>query len=480
MQSPRAPQLKDSPLPSWPVALALCAGGVVLFGLFFQHVFYGDAPLQLVSYRAHQPTGHRLHYWLTTGLGALGLSPLTAIQAASFVPAGLALGVLYTALVRAGARRSGALVGTLLLAMTPSALFFATTVEVHGLQLLGASVGLLCAVHMARPSSPSLAALWAWSLLAIVALGATHPMNLQAGGGLAVLFLVGLRARGASTRAMLLVAALAALGVAAVAVLVSYGYLDRQGWSVGVLLDSFKWRWSAPAPGSELPAPLANGLHAVIEPAAWLLLVGALGLLSLGRKKRGLGLGLLAWVLVPALVLMGPDFTERGAYFIVALPALALGAGHLASQSRVLGAICLVALLGQAQLAIQGIRAWDQPAPEEAQAWLDGLSRVSAGRGILLSEDAQQQDWARRYLGMPTDNLRLFLALPEPELVAFAETFTAYAKKRASEGEPLFLPAAIIELAPEIPPLATAVDILRREIEFQPVEAPGFRGYKGR
>jgi len=485
MQSSSTTAPEETPKPVWPIALALGAAGVVLFGLFFQQVFYGDAPLQLVAYRAHEATGHRLHFWLTEVLGKLGLSPLMAIRAASFIPAGVALGVLFLALVRAGCGRGSAVLATLLFAFTPSALFFATTVEVHGLQMFGASLALFSAVHIARPKSGGIAGLLGWSLLAIVALGATHPMNLQAGLGLGVLFLVGLRARGASPRVMGLVALGTCLLVVGVAAIVSYGYLDRQGWSVGVLLDAFKWRWDQTVPGSDLPAPLANGLNTVVRPAAYLLAAGLVGLVTLavhpraGSDERGLGAGLLIWVLAPALILMGPDFTERGAYFIVALPALALGTAALATRSRALAALIVVGIFAQARLAIHEIRAWDEPAPEEARAWLDGLAAVSGGRGILLAEDAQQQDWARRYLGMPTDNLRLFLPLPESELRAFAQNFATYSKRRASLGEPLFLPARVLELAPEIPPLGIAVDILSQEIEFSPVEAPGFRGYKG-
>jgi hypothetical protein len=483
MQSSPHPAAKPS---TWPLALALAAAGVVLFGLFFQAAFYGDAPLQLLAYRAGEPTGHRLHFLLTELLGSAGLSPLTAIRAATFIPAGLSLGVLFAALVRGGASRPGALVGTLFFALTPSALFFATTIEVHGLQLFGVALASFAAVAIALPTPRSgLLGLFGWSLLAIVALGATHPMNLQAGPGLAVLFWVGLRSRGANARITWAVAGAAGLAVVGVAAIVSYGYLDRQGWSVGVLLDAFKWRFDLTAPNSDLPAPLANGLNTVVKPAAYLLATGALGLLAMtlcpraARHERGLGAGLWVWAVVPALILMGPDFTEHGAYFLVALPALAMGTAHLATRSRVLAGLLAVALLAQAQLAVRAIRAWDKPAPAEAEAWLEGLAAVSRGRGILLAEDAQQQDWARRYLGMTTDNLRLFLPLPQPELEAFARQYAAFAERNAERGEPLFVPARVVDLAPEIPPLGLAVQILREKLEFSPVAASGFRGYRG-
>ncbi len=468
---------------TWALALALAALFTVVFAFGFQAAFYGDAPLQLLSYRRGLPTGHRLHFYLTEGFAGLGLSPLGAIRAASFVPAGLAIGCLFAALIRAGLAWFPALLGTLLFAATPSVLFFSTSVEVHGLQLLGVSLAFFAALQIGHPSATSgMLGLLGWSALAAVALATTHPMNLAAGLGLGALFLVGLRARGASRTKTLAVGAAAGALLLFAALLASYGYLDRQGWSLAVLLESFRWRFETTLPGSDRPVLLHNFLEAVALPAALLLALGLLGLVLEALRpsvSRGLPLALLLWVLGPVLLLLGPDFHERGAYFLVALPPLALGVACLAARGRGLALLAALAILAQGGLAVSEVRAWDRPPPPEAEEWLAGLKLLSGGRGVLLAEDAQQQDWARRYLGMPTDNLRLFLVLPEAELLAFAHTFTDWARAMANDGEPLWLPSRVLDLAPEIPPLQRATEVLEESFRFQAVTARGFQGYKG-
>ncbi|MDF1800772.1 MAG: hypothetical protein P1V81_16475 [Planctomycetota bacterium] len=470
-------------------AVVVAGLATLLFAVAFQDRLFGDGPLQLLSYRRGEATGHALHFQLVAALGAFGLDVASAARAASFLPAGLALGLFHLALTTLGYARSSARVGVLALALTPSAFFFATTIEVHGLQLFGACVGFLLAALVVRPAS-SLPVRVSAFITAALALALTHPMNAPAGAGLLALAVVGLRSAGVATRRILLAGAALALLALAAGAWMTHHYTQRHNFEDGALLATFTWHPSLTSDQSGLPLPLHNLIEAVVRPVAWLWLPGLLGLAALWRSpaRRGLALGLTLWCLPLAVLLAGPEFHERGAYFLAAVPALALGAAELhrvglaAASSRLgLGLLALVGVSLSFQLAATflRVRAWDHAPPPEAAEWVAGLREVSQGRGVFLAADIYQQDWSRSWAGLQADNMRLFLALPMPDLEAQARNYALWAEAAAADGEPLWLDSAIIDLAPDLPPLARAVEVLREHFDFTPVTARGFRGYQG-
>lgn len=470
-------------------AVVVAGLAVLLFAVVFQERLFGDGPLQLLSYRRGEATGHALHFQLVQVLGALGLGVTTAARAASYLPAGLALGLFHLALTSLGYARTSARVGVLALALTPSAFFFATSIEVHGLQLFGACLGFLLAAIVVRTET-SLAGRVLAFIGAALALALTHPMNAPAGAGLLALAFVGLRSAGVAWRRILLGGTALALVALTAGAWMTYHYIQRHNFEDGTLLATFRWHPSITSDQSGLPMPLHNLVEAVLRPVAWLWLPGLLGLAALWRcpQRRGLALGLTLWFVPLVVLLAGPEFHERGAYFLVALPALALGAAELhrlglqaASQRLGIGLLALVALSLSFQLGttVLSIRDWDRPPPPEAAEWVAGLREVSAGRGIFLAADIHQQDWSRSWAGLQADNMRLFLALPLPELEAQAHQYALWAVAAAEDGEPLWLDSAIIDLAPGLPPLARAVEVLGEHFDFTPVTARGFQGYLG-
>lgn len=462
--------------------------GALVFGLGFQASYYGDGPLQLQSYRLGRPTSHRLHFVLVELMTGIGLGPLAAARAASVLPAALALGVL-TALLQTVHRRIGlALAGALVLAATPSAFFFGTTIEVHGLQLMGATVGFAaawCAAHP-RPGA-GLGSLVGWVLLAAAALITTHPTNLAAGLGLTVFLWRGLRARGVSrsaARRVFVALGLAAVGLAGLA---AWLYFDAQaGRTPANAMVPLLWEPSRTAT-SGLPQPLHNVLEAVVKPAGVLLVLGWAGLGVARARANAPGAfplsasahgALWLWTLGPAVALAGPDFHEGGAYFLVALPALTFG---LVLGARALGpsvpALLLVAA-ANASLTAGRIADANAPAPLDQQKFLAGLAAVTDGRGLYLARTQAEADLVERHLGIPTENLRYFVVLPPAERAFFVAKIGAWGRALVERGEPLFLHADALAEAARRPSLAEALTELSRGATEVPVEAPGFRGVR--
>lgn len=466
---------------------------LLVFGLGFQRTFYGDAPLQLQSYRLGLPTGHRLHYFVTEGLAALGLGPLAAIRAASYVPAALALG-LFAALLRGiQGSAAAAVVGALVLGLTPSAYFFATTIEVHGLQLLGVVVGFGAAWRVAHPRpGAGVTSFVGLGALAVLALGSTHPTNLAAGFGLLAFLWQGLRARGFSRRASAGAFGAFALVCAGLASWIIPRYLSAEaGRTPGVLFGTFAWHFDRTAPGSEVPLLLHNFKEAVLVPTGVLLVMGWVGLGVARRRAKAavpppavLGaadhLALWLWTLGPAVVLIGPDFYEHGAYFLVALPALVTGAVFGArTLAPPLPVPTLVAVaVANGALAAGLVASEAPPVPAAYAPLLEGLDAVSERRGLYLARSKPEADVVERELGIPTENLRYFLMMPEEQRALFAERIAAWGAALTARGEPLYLHAEVLELAQSMPRLAAALEtILAGQVQV-PVAAPGFVGVR--
>jgi len=470
------------------VGVLVAVVSVLLFAFGFQETFYGDGPLQLQAYRTGRPTAHRLHFLLTELMAGLGLEPLQAARAASCLPAALALGAM-AGMLQATHKQIGlTLAGVVVLAATPSVYFFATTIEVHGLQLLGSVVGFAAAWRAAHPRPGAGLASLAWgSVISIAALITTHPTNVLAGLGLVVLVWRGLRARGISRQAAQRIFLGIGMAAVLVALVVSKTYLDPQSarTPMNVVLPLL-WEPSRTA-ASGLPQPLHNVLEAVIKPSGVLLILGCAGFAVARARASAPGAYALStsshwalwlWTLGPAVALAGPDFHENGAYFMVALPALAFG---LALGARALGpsvpALLLVAV-ANASLTAGRMAEAKAPAPQDQQAFLAGLAEVTAGRGLYLARTQAEADLVERHLGIPTENLRYFVVLPPEERAFFLAKIGAWGRALVERGEPVFLHEDALIEAERRPALAEALSELSRDAEQVPVAATGFRGVR--
>lgn len=469
--------------------IALAAS--LAYALTFQATYYGDASLLLKTYRQGALTGHAGHGIATRLFTAVGFELETAMQIVSALPAGLSVGIMAMTLLRLGAGRGAALLATLFFALTPSVLFFGTTIEVHGLQLLGVSLAMYAGIRafgecsalrmVAREPQQSLPeadhrSALPWFALAVIALAATHPMNLPALAGLSLLALMGLSRRGVTSEQLAaFVAILAVLGIG-LALAASAVYKSRQGLSMGGLLQTFAWPLGEHAPdGSGAPALFYNFRAALLLPAAGLLGIGSLGLLFL--RSLMLGMALALWVLFPFLLVLGIDAHEHGAYFLVALPALTIGATAILEQLAVWaersfgkrGPLVTSLLVAYAFASMGHDNYRNQPKLEsfEDRSWLEAFGSFADGRGVFLAQDIQHQLAVRSHLGLQSENLRFYIALPEAELMEYMRVYRTWAREAADHGDPLYISEAVFDLAPSLPVLQLALDYLAKEFDFE-------------
>lgn len=354
----------------------LCAAtALAVLVLARQPRAFGDGPLLVFSYGLGNRTHHLLYGpWLELLSGWVG-DVRGAAYWASALPVAASVGLLAGVLRARGATVSAALWAAAALLVSPAVLFFGTTVEVHGLQLLGGAVGWLL---LTAPSSSNAPRALTLGLGGLLALGGTHPAHLPA----LVLFGAG-RAwteRRGSCRPFV-PWSLLLLGLLAFAGLL-WSYLDHN-------------RLEAEDTGS-----LAFGAHSFAAAWNWGLVdwgvLGALGWLSAlvlvrrGGADRERAWIALAWFAAMLSLPLAIDLDERGGYLISMAPALATltvraAAGFPARRAR------LLALAGTALLITQGLRTTDDlrsfnspPAP----ATLDTLRELEAhtgGQGVFLS-----------------------------------------------------------------------------------------------
>ena len=475
------------------------------FALTFQTTYYGDAALLLKTYRQGNSTGHAAHAVVTRLLSGSGFALEASARIASLLPAGIGVGLLVMALLRVGVRTGFAVVVALLFALTPSVAFFATTIEVHGLQLLGVCAAMYCGIRAfgdcpalrIRPQPPLITlpqssprSAFLWFLLAALCLALTHPLNMPALVGLAGLTLFGLLRRGMTKKRVAIVTLLlGGLGVL-LGLTVASIYKARQGLDLAGILATFAWPLGElAADGSGAPALFFNFRAALLLPAAGLLGIGGFGLLFL--RPRRLAFALSLWVLFPLLFVLGIDAHEHGAYFLVALPALSIGVAAILEQLAVWstptfgkrGPLVTTLLIGYAFASMHHNNYREELALDDfaEREWLDALGAFTNGRGIFLAQDLEHQTAVTNHLGLQSDNLRYFILLPEEEQMELMKVYRAWARLAADHGEPLYIPEAVFALAPSQPTLQATLDYLSEEFHFEHVALGGGYGiWQGR
>ena len=428
-------------------ALLPLVAGLLALGLYLGlpvERFFSDSPYLLHRVEVGAPPYYNVAYLPLGRLADLLLGSWLGAERALLVldAAAVALAVVVTGCLarRAGAGAAGTLAAAGLLALAPGALFFAGVIEVHAVQLAGASlaVGLALAAGDRPPGR-------AWTLVALAGLVAlvTHLSHVLLLPGLLVLArgrpaAEGERAvggmlapdtAGGERRGLTLgpagvpwiLGAVLALGglVAALVLVGPDGWRDRPAlqWlhTLVVFGDAFLGSLAerGPFPPSEALAYLGAELVAPLAFLAAGLVVGpVLALAPAERADEGAPAGsridgaarrrvvrraLVACV--PALlVLPQGGVLERGGYFLTLAPLLALvlglGVDRLArlaarrpgaSRAWVLRVLVLLALLGQLQLALAARAAFREAGPDARDWAAAAAARTTAGDSALVS-----------------------------------------------------------------------------------------------
>ncbi|MHC4375781.1 MAG: hypothetical protein ACYS26_04185 [Planctomycetota bacterium] len=359
------------------LALGLLCAGVALAVLVLarQPRAFGDGPLLVFSYGLGNRTHHLLYGpWLELLSGWVG-DVREAAHWASALPVAAAVGLLAGVLRARGSAVPAALWAAAAVLLSPAVLFFGTTIEVHGLQLLGGTLGWLMLTASSSKSAPRALGI---GVLGLLALGGTHPAHLPA----LVLFGAGrawIERRG-SCRPFV-PWALSLLGLLAFAGLL-WSYLDHnrleaedtRSLAFGAHSFAAAWNWGLVDWG-------------VLGTLGWL---GALVLARRGGADRERALLALAWFGAMLSLPLAIHLDERGGYLISMAPALAAltvraAEGFRAGRRRLLAAAGVVLLLTQGLRTAEDWRGFNAPPAPATLEILRELESHTGGEGVFLS-----------------------------------------------------------------------------------------------
>jgi hypothetical protein len=334
---------------------------------------------------AYVPLG-RLSCWLFGGwLGTEG-----ALDLLSALSVGGGVAVAAHLAERLGAGRLGTTLAGLLMAFAPGVLFFGGVIEVHAVQLFGASLAVLLAWRAHR--SPTRSA-WVLLTLAVLVAMVTHVSNLLLLPGLVALAWrvspdapIGFRI---TRRGLPLLAGL--VGVVAIGGL-ALASADFATWSVHPALQ---WLGTLIVFGQTFLSGLVQrGFFSASEALAYLdhELVAPLGLLALGLvgglfvalgrqdgEARTFARRALFAILPALIVLPQGGVLERGGYFMSYAPLLAVLVGvtvaRLAGAERRALFFASILIGAQLVLALEARSTFRAMAPE-ARLWARAASHL--------------------------------------------------------------------------------------------------------
>lgn len=370
----------SAPRPSRTWALVASLAALLAYVLLWQRsAYWSDGRDLLAAAEEGLWWGHHIVLYrplsqaVRLAFGALGLDAETALLALSSLATAVGVGATVLAAGALGARPVAAVAGGLLLAFAPTALFFATCIEVHAPNLCVAGIAALVLARRrasADPRPDALAVVLLGALLAI-----SHPSGLLAAPFLAAYALAGGRRIEPPRRWP--------LGLALLALLAWPAYLRFGTGTNAGLIRSAVTLPAARLPLGDLARELGGG-------AALLLALPALAVLPRrgepGRRARA-RLALAAALLLPyALVAPLGGIVERGAYFSSLLPALGVASAlALERCGRLALPLGAVLLAGQVPLGLREVRGW--VAGYEGVEWSRELIDEVGGRGYLFAFD---------------------------------------------------------------------------------------------
>lgn len=375
---PRDVQLDPLLDPSSRSLRAACVLFVLAFALFVALLparLYGDDVWFVRCIVQDEPfPSHFLYMPLArrfARLGAwLGLDPFLSLRALSALGGAAAVALGFAAARRRGLSASAALCFAALPACAASGLFFATAAELHALHL--AAVGLLawCLARL-HPEAPA-RRVFALGLAFTLVVGSHQSGVLLLPATIALGWLA-TRPRGTARRRRD-VAAFALAGLLGLGLMAACTRFESGRWvaadetaallSRGLAARARELGWR------ELTGYLSRDL---VLPAFGLVLTGALAWGALLRRRPALGAAV-ALALLPYLLFFPLfHFPERGAYYLVCLPALAGVLLLVLRESPPRPWLALVVLVALGSLA----------RPDELERWLGPLA--PAALAALLS-----------------------------------------------------------------------------------------------
>lgn len=390
----------------------------------------------------------------------LGWEAFEALRWMSLVCAAASAAVAARLARRAGWGARGQLGWGALFALTPGVWFFAQTVEVHGLQILGAALATeLALVARGRERRIAIALVAAAALLVVL----THAT--------AVLFVPALLA--------LAQGADASRGVPVERLLRGKGLLWTLGstalaaavvWFLAFRVERSPWLRPVQAPvgfgvaylerlrDDPLFGPgemLSYVVDELVRPSGLLLPAALLGLFVAGRRRGAFGFLAL---LVPYFVLfLQSGVREGGGYFTTLYPLMLwLGAATCARLRLPRGAPFAAAVAAMLLLA-QGLLAWRHRAQldrgRDARAWIAEVEEVCPPGSVLVTVSLPR--WhalsysPARYAG--TDLLRQFQLAPFSEVEAVAREWLGIIGNDVVSGKRTFLDADLFAGTDEPP-----------------------------
>jgi hypothetical protein len=475
-------------LATFAVAAALIAA---TFLCLFQSRLYGD-------YAGLSATGvdwseqrHWLYFALHELLHACSVAPEFALRLLSSVPMAVGLFVcVASSRVESGrvaSRRveraaasgaaamrvdAGALV--LLLLAPPVCVFFGTTIELHGLHLLGAALAFACASRAARAVG---VVRFAWLAPALAAPLVFHPLLLLQAPALIAL---AWRREPRLRRHLTLLAAAAVLALP----LLSFVLPAESGAGLPAraadLLQALKFAFRATAAGL-LPGPSDFALHAWRELA---LPLGVLGIafvieLALRIRERSEWLVPAAALGVHAAILPLLGVREYGAYGLGLVPFAFELTDSLLARVRERGRYrhaALVALLVLAQTFASARRIASYAAIGDDRVWIEQCVQTIAAvgtphdRAYVLTQCSPRWELLLRDHGILGCDLR-FAAdeVPIRHRVEVARRTAETARLQVAHGFTLYVDRAVLGAYPGNEALPEFVAALRARAEFLPV-----------
>jgi len=392
---------------------ALAAAAFALYRLTAQEHLFGDGALLVKmatrgEWNLNKPLYPPVARLLARLVGPLGLrDPRAVLELLSQASSAGAVAATYLAARWARLGRLAGLGGALLLALAPTVWFFATTVEVHALQLLVAALGLAWLARAWRADALGEGVLGAAVFL--VLLTAAHPTGAFFAPCLLLLVAQAWR-RGRRPRGV-------ALGLVVLAAFGLYVALGMSRHDVFVMYQANLDDLAAD------PVRFQPRIAKDFARGAWALLPCA----ALGLVRRPPREGDRPSLVLPSLVLIASYLValgvfgagQRGAYCLSVFPALALGsAAALAHLPRAVAVpLFLAAAAAQGLYAHARIVAYDDR--YAAEAWIADLEEEAGPYAVVLVLDPHEEGapMVRFSTLMPLTLNRVLVDMSPEELV---------------------------------------------------------------
>jgi hypothetical protein len=440
MSDPGAPD-RASARERW-IALAAALLLLVLYQVLRQHSFWGDARYLMHIVPREGWTYHQLGYLLVARLSYWTLGPLfggdpePVLSLLSALCASVSAFLVYFGARTAGCRIASAALTTLLFVLAPSVWFYATSIEIHTLQLVAVCATILWVLRAERDGRLGESALVPTVLLCF--LFATHTTSSLWAPALAFLCLRGAGRWSFPRRVLPSLVLLAAVAA-------GWAWLNTSGpegsqvgvFQAGMALNHLTdWHFE-------------RGWNELIAPSGVLVALMLVALLvQLSRDPRALGKPLSTALVLLFLAYLPFAFSlpiaERGAYYISLVPVCAIACARIfEGYGRVWLVAGCVLVVVQAGLAHRHVHEWEHDYP--GAEWLEPLFEDTGDRGLVLAFEEWELEAVERHSHMYAVGPKMattILDFGDPETVAAA---LAELSRRARNGEPVAITRSLWE-----------------------------------